>query len=201
MRAEQQHRLSRLFWQGNDSGLQAKEESHPVADGFLLAAVREVDGERLWLCNANRDAIALERNGEVDGVYIGADDGHEVGFGRGDVDFAGWRAVGDGDVTGVAVDVGRGTCDGTDWDGDRRRDRVGGEVDDRDGAVAERLGGGGRGAGQVGIAAVDDVGAAVVCILEDANHTGVDTYGNGCENGAEAHRVDWIVGIAVGIGG
>ncbi len=29
----------------------------------------------------------------------------------------------------------------------------------------------------------------------------VDTYGNGCENGAEAHRVDWIVGIAVGIGG
>ncbi len=85
-----------------------------------------MDCECLWLGDANRDAIALERNGEVDCVYIGADDGHEVGFGRGDVDFARWRAVGDGDVIGVAVDVGRGTGDGTDWDGDRRRDRVGG---------------------------------------------------------------------------
>ena len=160
-----------------------------------------MDDEWLWLGDTNRDAVALEWDGEVECVYIGADDGHKVGFGRRDVDFAGWCAVGDGDVVGVAVEVGSAASDGIDGDGDRRRDGVGGEIDDRDGAVAERKGGGGRGAGQVGVAAVDDVGAAVDCILQDANHAGIDADRNGCDNCAEAHRVDWIVGIAVGIGG
>ena len=101
----------------------------------------------------------------------------------------------------MAVNIGRATRDGTDGHGNRGRDGVGREIDDRDGAVAERKGCGGSGAGQVGVAAVDDVGAAVDGVLQDADHDGVDADGNGCENRAEADRVDWIVGIAVGIGG
>ena len=99
--------------------------------------------------------------GGVDGVGIGADDGHEVGFGRSDVDLAGGCAGGDGDVVGVAVEVWRAAGDETDGDGNGGGDGVGGEVDDRDGAVAEREGCSGSGAGQVGVAAVDDVGAVL----------------------------------------
>ena len=58
----------------------------------------------LWLGDANRDAVALQRDGQVDRVDVGADDGHEVGLRRGDVDLAGWSAVGDGYVIGMAVD-------------------------------------------------------------------------------------------------
>ena len=56
-----------------------------------------MDCECLWLGDANRDTIALKGHGEVDCVYIGANDGEEIRFRRGDVDFAGWRAIGDGD--------------------------------------------------------------------------------------------------------
>jgi len=92
------------------------------------------------LRDSNRDAVALEWNRGVDGVGIGADDGHEIRFGRSDVDLAGGCAGGDADVVGMAVEVWSSAGDGADGDGNCGCHSVGVEVDDRDGAVAEWVG-------------------------------------------------------------
>jgi hypothetical protein len=154
------------------------------------------------LRDANRDACPLQRDGGVDGVYIGANDGHEVGVRRYDVNLAGGSAAGDGDVVRMTV-PGRCRRVGVDaerkWD--RSRDRIGAEVDHGDAAC----GGGGCdcsarcGAGQTWIAAVDDVGAAVAGILQDTYHDGVYTDRNSCDDSAKAYRVDGIGEIAVWI--
>jgi hypothetical protein len=144
------------------------------------------------------DAFALEGDGGVDGIGVGADDGHELGLGRGDIDFAGGSAGGDGDVVGMAV----GDCGGG---GDRRGDQrngcddcIGGEVDHRNRAVS-RLSGRSRAAWHAGIALVDDEGLGA--ILEDAYHLGIDSDGDRGEDGAEAGGIYGVVGIAVGVGG
>ena len=71
------------------------------------------------------------------------------------------------------------------------------EIDDRNRAVrglsADR-----RDTGASLITCIDDVGAGAV--LQDTDHARVDPDRNGGDDGAEADRVDWVVGIAVGVG-
>ena len=157
---------------------------------------------RLGLRDTNGDACTLQRDGGVYGVDIGADDGHEVGVRRYDVDLAGGSAAGDGDVVRMTV-LGRSGCVGADAERkrDRSRDRVGAEVDHGDAA-----GGGGGcdcsarcGAGQIWVAAVDDVGAAVASVLQDTDHDGVYADRDSGDDSAEAYRVDGIGEIAVWI--
>jgi len=206
-------RLCRSFWwellPESRLSLPSKrnERSHPLRDGFFFEArsfrVR-YSGLSGFFClglgDTNGDACTLQRDGGVDGIYIGADDSHEVGVGRYDVDLAGGSAGGDGDVVRVTV-FGRGSCVRVDaerkWD--RSHDGVGAEIDYGDGA-----GGGGGcdrsawgGAGQIWIAAVDDVSAAVGGVLQCAYLDGVYTDWNGCRNGAEADRVDGVIEVAV----
>lgn len=99
----------------------------------------------------------------------------------------------------MAVEVGETDARGIGDNRDGCRDGVGVEVDDRDGAVAKWKRGRGRDAGQIGIAAVEDVRSGA--ILQNTNHDGVNADWNVGENSAEANRVDGIIGIAVGVAG
>jgi len=84
---------------------------------------------------------------------------------------------------------------------DRRGDGVGLEIDDRDCAG----GGGGSDcnarcrAGQAWVAAIDDVGAAVGRVLQDAHHDGIDPNRNGRDDGAEANGIHRIGEVTVWI--
>ncbi len=69
--------------------------------------------------DANLNTSALQVNGRIDGVRIGADDGHGVGLRRGDIDLAGGSAAGSGDEGRVQ----------RSRNGDGGRHRIGGEVD------------------------------------------------------------------------
>ena len=83
----------------------------------------------LGRCHSNRDAVALQRDGQVDCVYVGADYGHEVRLRRCDVDLAGRSTAGDSDVVGMAVEEGCPNAYRVSDNRNRSRYQVGGEID------------------------------------------------------------------------
>ena len=106
MRAGRLRLRCRLFWRESRQVRCGVTKREAILCGWLFAFGA---CEALGCGDANRDSVALEGDGGVEGIDVGADDAHEVGVGRGDVDLTGGGSVADGEIVGMAIrDAGAG---------------------------------------------------------------------------------------------